>query len=162
MISPSRMPALRAAPVDSVTSRPSVSALAFSSSLRGRTVTPSLLAAAVLEAFDEALSLGASSTLTSSVMSLLLRMMESLAIEPGAILPMMTGMSTLSSMALPLTAVMMSPSCRPAFAAGPSFSTWLTIAPLGAFMPKLSARSCVTLWITTPIRPRVTLPFFTS
>ena len=46
----------------------------------------------------------------------------------------------------------------PALSAGPPFSTEFTSAPCGFSRPKDSASSFVTSWITTPMRPRVTLP----
>src|SRR6202035_2073727 len=64
-------------------------------------------------------------------------------------------------MGLLFTARMTSPGCRPAFAAGPSFSTELTKAPRGRSSPKDSASCAFTSWMVTPMRPRTTLPVFT-
>ncbi len=52
----------------------------------------------------------------------------------------------------------MSPASMPALAAGPSGITRATSAPRGCGMPKDSASSRVTSWISTPSQPRVTLP----
>jgi len=57
---------------------------------------------------------------------------------------------------------MTSPGSTPPLDAGPSFSTELTSAPCGLSMPKDSAKSWVTSWMVTPMRPRLTLPYFTS
>ena len=59
---------------------------------------------------------------------------------------------------LPSKRRMTSPGSTPAFSAGPPFSTELTRAPWTLGRPNPSASSLVIGWITTPIRPRVTLP----
>src|SRR5262252_5371744 len=50
----------------------------------------------------------------------------------------------------------------PALAAGLSFCGSDTSAPVACFRPRLSAMSGVTVWICTPIQPRVTLPLSRS
>ncbi len=62
----------------------------------------------------------------------------------------------------PSTAVITSPLLIPAEAAGEFFSTSATSAPPALFRPRLSAMSCDTAWICTPIQPRVTTPFVLS
>ncbi len=51
---------------------------------------------------------------------------------------------------LPLNSTTMSPGRMPAFEAGPSGMTRATRAPEGRCMPKDSASSRVTSWISTP------------
>ena len=57
---------------------------------------------------------------------------------------------------------MMSPGCRPAFAAGPFGSTLLTWAPVGLDRPSGLAMSLVTSVMATPMRPRTTWPLALS
>ena len=71
----------------------------------------------------------------------------------------MRGRSLELSTGLPSKETMMSVASTPAFSAGLAFSTELTSAPRARSRPKEVARSRVTSWITTPMRPRATRPF---
>ena len=81
---------------------------------------------------------------------------------PGLLPPTMRGRSSEEFTGLPSKRRITSPASMPAFSAGPPFSTELTSAPWGFGSPKPSASSFVTGWITTPMRPRVTLPVVRS
>jgi hypothetical protein len=72
--------------------------------------------------------------------------------------PICLARSLASLTGAPLTLVITSPARMPALAAGPLSCGSETIAPSGAFSPRLSASSAVTGWICTPIQPRLTLP----
>ena len=61
----------------------------------------------------------------------------------------------------PSTCVITSPGRMPAAAAGPVFSTPVTITPCAVWMPKVCASSGVSSFGSTPIQPRTTRPFFT-
>src|SRR5262249_47899811 len=62
----------------------------------------------------------------------------------------MMGRSPESLISLPSNSMMTSPTLTPAFSAGPSFETLATRAPRPLSIPRLSAISGVTFWISTP------------
>ena len=81
---------------------------------------------------------------------------------PGRVEPTMRGRSLELSTGLPSKLTMMSVASTPALSAGLPFSTELTSAPRGRSRPNEVARSRVTSWITTPMRPRATRPLSRS
>ena len=88
--------------------------------------------------------------------------MPSLTEVPGAIELIFLASSRELFTGWPSTDVITSPDWMPAFAAGLLGCGSATSAPSAFFSPRLSAISCVTCWICTPIQPRVTFPPFSS
>ena len=99
-----------------------------------------------------------SPTVMESLRAAPLRQTSTAAWEPGRVEPTRRGRSLEFSTGLPSKPMMMSEASIPALSAGLPFSTEFTSAPRGRSSPKEVARSRVTSWITTPMRPRATRP----
>ena len=99
-----------------------------------------------------------STTVTRTSRAAPLRHTCSTDVAPGLVAPTSRGRSPDFSTGLPSKRRMTSPGSMPAFSAGPRGSTELTSAPSVFCRPKESASSRVTSWMTTPMRPRCTLP----
>src|SRR5271166_3635312 len=89
------------------------------------------------------LSSGRAPSVTLTVCGEPLRMIVSSASFFGPSAAIFRAKSSQSATDSPLTEATTSPSLRPAAAAGESFSTFPTIAPLASLRPRLSAMSCV-------------------
>src|SRR5581483_11116339 len=162
--SPSRIPACAAGPLDCSTTRPAESsACLFSSSVSGRTASPSLPPSAErLEPAEATFSGLSSPTVTWTSFFAPLCQISKLALLPGLRSATRGGSSLERSIGLPSMESSTSPGWMPALAAGPFLSTEPTSAPVGFCRPKDSASGWVSSWMPTPMRPRCTEPCSTS
>ena len=97
-----------------------------------------------------------------SVCFLPLRHTSMAALEPGLVAATSGGSWFELSIGLPLYERMTSPGLSPAFSAGPPDSTVETSAPCGRSRPNDCASEELRSWMPTPMRPRSTLPVFSS
>src|SRR5688572_8801928 len=168
--SPGPTPAASAEPsAASTTTPPVIFRVRFCSAVSSITATPSLpgLDSAFFGALPDLSAVLVSSSLNSATVTVRSRALPPrqtlrFTLVPGLSARMVRERSAEPSTLRPSILRITSPTSRPAFPAGEPSSTLLTAAPTARPRPRLSARSLVTFWMPTPMRPRTTLPVFIS